>query len=526
MGEEKIKVKINGKLIKFEKTIKIIDALKFVDIELPSPCRHEYLSNTSHCGLCIVGIKLIKSSNWQMKLACMEDVVDGMEIDTEYPQAVKLRETIINMYLLKHPLDCSLCDKVGNCFLHKFASHTKFRGFTRVVGKHYWQRDLKPLGDKISIDHVKCIFCGRCLKFCREILGEDILGKIKNENDIDEVRLYPGKECNNNYSLNLVDICPAGAIIENKRDTDYPEWNLKHTPSIAIESSVGINTYILHDKKHIYRIIPRKNDLINQIWMTDSARNFSNILDINSRITQVQRLRKLSDIRISLAYAVNKLLNNNKGTYVVCSGEMSLEDQFVLKRFLDITFATPYFVKRKGIGDNFLISDDPYPNTTGAIIMRLATEVNTHENLDDLYKYIQKGRCNNVICIYEDLFIDKVDSKIFDDVNIIYIGYKKNRTANIANFVFPVVTVFERTGTFVNKDFILQKFFKAVNPPGKGVLECWEVLSLLLNTYFRGVEDEYLTLQQIWHDLSYTVQIFNNINFKDIPLNGLILKKH
>ncbi len=485
MAEKKIHVVFNGKKMKFDHSMRAINALKIVGIELPSPCCHEYLNSTHHCGLCLVGVKFL-GMDWCIQPACAIEISDGIEIDTEFPAVVKLREMVINTYLLKHPLDCSLCDKVGYCFLHKFASSTNFRGFTRVQGKHFIQRKLKPLGDKISIDNTKCIYCGRCLNFCHDILGEDILGKIKNENNIDEIATYPGKVFNNNYSLNLVDLCPAGAIVDNEQDLDHQAWNLKHTPSISPESSVGINTYILHDKKKVYRVIPRKNDRINQDWMTDSARELCEILDPEKRVINVQRLGKVSDIRIALAYAAGKILNKNKDVYVVCSGEMSMEDQFVLKRFLDVTFAIPYFVKRVGKGDDFLVSDDPYPNTTGAVITRLATEVNVHPDLQDLYTLIKDGKCDNIICIYEDLFADNAPSRIFDSINITYIGYRKNRTSNVANFVFPTTTIFDRTGTFVNRDFILQKFFKAINPPKKTILECWKILSLLTNICFQG----------------------------------------
>lgn len=265
MEDKKIQVTLNGKNVEFKETIKVLEALKAVNIDLPSPCCSEYLDSTHHCGLCLVGCKL-PDKDWSIQLACVVDICDGMEVNTDYPPVVKLREALINAYILNHPLDCSLCDKVGDCFLHKFSTHTKFRGFTRVVGKSYWNRKLKRLGDKIYIDNDKCIYCGRCLRFCEDILGEDILGKIKNENYVDEISTYPGKEFNNNYSLNLVDLCPAGAIVSSDQDSYHNFWNLQRTPSISPESSVGINIDILHDKKHIYHIIPRKNDRVNQIW--------------------------------------------------------------------------------------------------------------------------------------------------------------------------------------------------------------------------------------------------------------------
>ncbi|MDR2435790.1 MAG: molybdopterin-dependent oxidoreductase [Puniceicoccales bacterium] len=522
MAAGSIKVTLNGKSFEFSEKIPLLGALAHAKIELPSPCHHDHLPRTCHCGLCAVGLRQGENSPWKIELACMHAIEDGMEVDTEHPQAEKLRWVMINTYLLKHPLDCSLCDKVGNCFLHKFALHTNFRGFTRVTGKQYSQRNLRPLGKKIAIDDDKCIFCGRCLKFCTDILGEEILGKIKNERNLDEINTYPGKSCDSNYSLNLVDICPAGALVENC-NYDHLAWNLYHTPSISPESSVGINTYILHDGKHVRRIIPRRNDAVNESWMTDSARNLVDILKPNNRITQVMRAGERADIRMAIAFAVNKILLNSSDTCILCSGETSLEDQFVLKTFMDIVPMSIYFLKRKGNGDGFLISDDPYPNCIGAQIMRLSNEANTHENLNALYGMIQAGTFKNIICLYEDLFADGIDSKILDGMSITYIGFGNNRTAKISDFTFPVATIFERTGTFVNKNHVLQKFFRAVPPPSKNIFECWEILSLLMNTYRFGESADYLTLEQIWKDLPHSIEIFSGVDFRNLPLEGILL---
>ncbi|MDR0679991.1 MAG: (2Fe-2S)-binding protein [Puniceicoccales bacterium] len=525
MDGSKVKVTLNGKNFEFSGKIRLIDALTQAKIDLPSPCHYDHLSQICSCGLCLVGVKANKSSIWKIELACAITIEDGMEVNTEHPQAAKLRESIINVYLMKHPLDCSLCDKVGSCFLHKFALYTNFRGFTRVIGRQYWRRNLRPLGGKIAIDDEKCILCDRCLRFCRDVLGEDILGRIKNDHNLDEINVYPGKSCANNYSLNLVDICPAGALIDQTCQYDKLAWDLQHTPSISPESSVGVNTYILHDGKHVHRIIPRRNDSINESWMPDSARDLVNILRANNRITQAMRSGEKSDISVMIAFVVDRIISHSEETYILCSGETSLEDQFVLKRFLDIVPANLYFLKKQGAGDGFLISDDPYPNCAGAKIMLLCTEANTHSGLEELYSLVKNGMCKNIICVYEDLFAEEVGNKIFDGVSITYIGYKNNKTAKIADFVFPTKTIFERTGTFVNKDYILQKFFKAVSPPSKKIFECWEILSLLMNTYYFGENADYLTLEQIWKDLSYVVENFSDIDFSEMSPDGVFLKK-
>ena len=502
-----IRVTINGKSMSFDRQITILEALRAVGISIPSLCCHARLSSTHHCGLCLVAVKFPDQKDWSIVPACMMNISEGTLIDTKNEQAIELRNAVMSLYLLKHSMDCSLCDKVEDCFFHKFAINNNFRGQTRLQGTKYVDRKLKRLGDRISIDNMQCISCGRCLTFCNEILGEDILGNIRNEQNIPEVSTYPGKEFNNNYSLNLVDLCPVGAIVDNsQKDFDHQIWKLRRTPSISPESSVGINTYVLHNKKHVFRIIPRDNERINQSWMTDSARELYKIQEPANRVIYAQQSGKPAEIRRTLAYASGTFLQNNSGTFIVFSGEMSLEDQFALKRFMDVMVAAPYFVRRTTEGDGFLMSDDPYPNTAGAALLRLSNKENTHPDLKDLYGFVAEGRCTTIISVYEDLFADEPPDGLFDNTKIIYVGYRANRTSDRADFVFPVATIFERTGTFINKDMILQKFYKAVETPRKVILDCWAILALFMHMCYQGDrEGEYTQIEQIWNDLSHAV---------------------
>ena len=56
-------------------------------------------------------------------------------------------------------------------------------------------------------------------------------------------------------------------------------------------------------------------------------------------------------------------------------------------------------------------------------------------------------------------------SKLKESVQVIYFGTSKNTTSEQAKVVFPSLSVFEKEGTFVNQNFILQKFKQAILPP-------------------------------------------------------------
>jgi NADH-quinone oxidoreductase subunit G len=171
--------------------------------------------------------------------ACTATAKEGMEIDTECEEAVNNRNELFRLHLLRHPLDCLKCDKVGYCFLYKFASQPKISGFTRIEQGQLQNVKYEEFGQYICFDAQKCIGCLRCVKFCRDILNEELRIFIRNENGFEKIALYTGKNLDNNYSLNLVDLCPAGAFV--KKDCVYQlvEWDLISTPSISTERQRG-----------------------------------------------------------------------------------------------------------------------------------------------------------------------------------------------------------------------------------------------------------------------------------------------
>ena len=150
------------------------------------------------------------------------------------------REGVMEFLLINHPLDCPICDQAGECKLQEQST-----GYGRGYSRFIEQKNVKPkrtqLGPRVTLDDERCILCSRCIRFCKEIAKDDVLGFI-DRGSYSTLTCYPGKQLENNYSLNTVDICPVGALTSTDFRFKMRVWFLKQTNSIDTESSASART--------------------------------------------------------------------------------------------------------------------------------------------------------------------------------------------------------------------------------------------------------------------------------------------
>ena len=322
MGTKSVKAILNGKEVEAIDGERLVDTIGRHGVFLPSPCYHKSLTETGHCGMCLVGARTKPTDDFTVIFACTATAKEGIEIDTEFPEALCKRLELFSMYLLQHPLDCSKCDKVGSCFIHRLVTRMKLHGFTRIVNGKLRDVRYKNFGKNIVFDGQKCIGCKRCIRFCRDILDDEVLGFLPTEDGYGEVTPYPGKELGGNYSLNLVDLCPAGALTDRNCVHQPQQWTLMRTESISTESSTGVNTYVLHRENKIFRIVPRENECVNGPWIPDSARMEHKLFANGKRLLKIMLNGRKASLRRAITHIV-KAISGHKIS-VVCSGNVSL----------------------------------------------------------------------------------------------------------------------------------------------------------------------------------------------------------
>jgi NADH-quinone oxidoreductase subunit G len=529
-----VTVNIDGRDISVPKGLNVLEAAKQLGIEVPHYCYHPKLSVVGNCRMCLIemGLPAIDPAtkqpvmdaatgkqriNWmpRAQIGCATNATQGLHIRTSSPLVKECREGVTEFLLINHPLDCPICDQAGECKLQEFSAEYG-RGYSRFVENKNVKPKRTQLGPLVTLDDERCILCSRCIRFCKEVAKDDVLGFI-DRGSYSTLTCYPGKKLENNYSLNTVDICPVGALTSTDFRFKMRVWFLKQTPSIDTESSVGANTEVWSREGIIYRITPRQNDGVNDNWMTDSGRMLYKQVRAEDRLLQATIHGNASGTEMAVKAAADLLRSGSVA--VVGSGRSSVEEQFLTKKLAASLKAPVALVSRVGKGDGILLSADRNPNVRGALVTGLIDKLPSAQ-LAALAADIDADKVKVIVSIHEDLIAAGLTAAQLAKVSVIYLGTHKNATSDAAKVVIPISTVFEKAGTFVNQQFRIQRFAKAVPGP-EGVADDLVALANLISAVDGSAVAS--DLPGVWAALSAEVAALAGVSYAKIPVTGTVL---
>src|SRR5438034_1617778 len=311
---EKIKVKVDGREIEVPRAMAdpvsgkplpttMIQACAIAKVDVPHYCYHPKLPVAGNCRMCLVEFgtqalgpdrkpifnpdgtaKIAKSP--RPAIACATPIAPGMEIYTNTPNVKQMREGVLEFLLINHPLDCPICDQAGECKLQEY-SVDYGKSESRFVEEKVHKPKRVNLGPRIVLDDERCILCTRCIRFSKEIVGDDALGIVQRGSH-STLTAYPGRVFDNNYTLNTVDICPVGALTSKDFRFQMRVWFLKETKSVCTSCATGCNIVIGSREDKIYRYEPRENDADNECWMCEYGRLNYKWINDPSRLTEIQ----------------------------------------------------------------------------------------------------------------------------------------------------------------------------------------------------------------------------------------------
>jgi NADH-quinone oxidoreductase subunit G len=450
-------------------------------------------------------------------IGCGTNVSPGMHIKTESSMVTDSREGIMEFLLVNHPLDCPICDQAGECRLQEFATDYG-RGYSRYVERKNVKPKRTRLGPRVTLDDERCILCSRCIRFCQEVVDDDVLGFV-DRGSFSTLTCFPGKELSNNYSLNTVDLCPVGALTSTDFRFKMRVWFLKESPSICTESSAGSNILVSSREGVIHRITPRRNDSVNDSWMADSGRELYKSVTNEKRLLTASVVSEKCDLSSAINSAVTFLQDKKLG--IVGSCHSSLEEQYLLTKLAKTTKAKKFLRGHFGDDDGILVSADRTPNLRGTLVTGFSSKYPT-DDLAEIAEAIDKKSINSLLVVGEDLFNSGLTPDQLKGVSIIYIGTHENATSSRANVVLPSLTSFEKSGSFINRSFRLQKFKQAVPGPA-GLLPDLHIIASFLNALDKEKEQT-SDVVSIWKQLSKSsTNPLHKIKYTDIPQDGIQL---
>jgi len=213
------KVTIDGVEIEVPDGTTILNAARQIggSVVPPAMCYYTSLKDSGgKCRVCLVKVAQgsAKDPRPMPKLvaSCRTPVMDGMVVQNITSQEVlEARKGVVEFLLLNHPLDCPICDQAGECDLQDL-SYEHGAANTRSIEERRTFEKI-DIGDKIKLHMTRCILCYRCTMVANQLTDNRVHG-VLNRGDHSEISTYIEKAIDNDFSGNMIDVCPVGALTD------------------------------------------------------------------------------------------------------------------------------------------------------------------------------------------------------------------------------------------------------------------------------------------------------------------------
>ncbi len=336
MSDDLATFTVDGIELSAPKGSMLIRATDKAGIHIPRFCYHDKLSVAANCRMCLVDVEKAPKP----MPACATPVMDGMIVNTKTARAIDAQKSVMEFLLINHPLDCPICDQGGECELQDLSvayggDKSQYTDIKRVV----FDKDIGPL---IQTELTRCIQCTRCVRFGEEIAGMRELG-MTERGDRAVIGTFIEKSVDSEMSGNVIDICPVGALTAKPSRFSGRAWELQQHAAISPHDSVGSNLFIHTLNGKVNRVVPRENESINEVWISDRDRFSYQGLYAEDRA--IKPLMKLDDQWVetdwttALQYAVDGLeavIKENSADELACwiSPNATLEEHFLAQKWL------------------------------------------------------------------------------------------------------------------------------------------------------------------------------------------------
>lgn len=259
-----MKVTIDDIEVEVEAGTTILNAARKIggDVVPPAMCYYSKLEGSGgKCRTCLVEVAAGSTADPRpmpkLVASCSTPVMDGMIVKNATSERVKEgRAAVTEFLLINHPLDCPVCDQAGECHLQDLGfEHGK-------AGTRYEEErrtyDPIDIGDKIKLHMNRCILCYRCVYTANQITDKRVHG-VMHRGEHAEISTYIEQAIDNDFSGNVIDVCPVGALTDKTFRFKSRVWFLKPmNASCECTKCAGKATVWMFGDE-IYRVTGRKD---------------------------------------------------------------------------------------------------------------------------------------------------------------------------------------------------------------------------------------------------------------------------
>ena len=213
------KVTIDGIEVEVPDGTTILNAARQIggNVVPPAMCYYSSLKDTGgKCRVCLVKVAQGSAKDPRplpkLVASCRTPVMEGMVVQNiTSAEVLEARKGVVEFLLINHPLDCPICDQAGECDLQNLAyehgaAKTRYEEERRTFEKI-------DIGDKIKLHMTRCILCYRCTFVADQLTNNRVHG-VLNRGDASEISTYIEKAVDNEFSGNMIDVCPVGALTD------------------------------------------------------------------------------------------------------------------------------------------------------------------------------------------------------------------------------------------------------------------------------------------------------------------------
>ena len=510
---KKVKVLVDGVEVEADARDNLIEAARRVGVALPYFCYHPRLSIAGQCRMC-----LVETSDAPGRLVpgCQVRVKEGLKIVTNSPAVKDNQRGCMEFHLINHPVDCAICDQSGECKLQDY-----YMEYDHQPSRIRVYKLAKPKGEifgpLVVYDAERCIMCTRCVRFMDEIAKEPQLAVLQR-GTYSLIATFPGQPLDSKYAGNTVDICPVGALLNRDFRFQSRVWFVNKSPAVCTGCSNGCNVYVESRANVIYRLLPRRNEEVNQVWMCDDGRLTYHATN-EKRVEWARTGRGDTAASVGPRIAVERAgellrpLAGHGSVGIALSAQCTNEEAtaaFVLGAQLR---ATRYFLGGlpPGDSDDFLIQADKNPNTNGVRLVAQAFGAQLEDaSAIDGVKALVAVRT-------EGLDPDKLARmEVF-----VAIAQNEDAATTEADVTLPCQSVYEQEGTLINWYGRLQRTWDSLPAPRGDAAPGWSWAKRILDE-LGGVGPT--SAAEAFRTLAGKSEQLAGLSLEEIPEDGIVLE--
>lgn len=228
-----VNLTIDDKQVSVTKEATIFDAAKAAGVRIPVLCHDKKLQPFGGCRMCLVEVEQMKG---RLIPSCTTPVTEGMIVRTMTDEIIKARKMVLELLLLKHPVDCPVCDAAGDCDLQNLTY--EYQVNVNRFQDEKFNHNIDYENPLIERDMNRCVHCGKCARICDEIVSFGAYSFINRGIEAKIGTPYDGP-LNCEFCGSCVSVCPVGALVSRPFKFKARWWALNKVKTVCTYCGTG-----------------------------------------------------------------------------------------------------------------------------------------------------------------------------------------------------------------------------------------------------------------------------------------------